>query len=99
MLFRSSPEAMIYFLGDTQWWRWSRGNGCGPALARGWPYYYMRQRNAAGVVELQPRTLLAMDKACGTLPITFRTFVQTHFNDADYYLLRQEDAADNDRSL
>ena len=94
-----SPEAMIYFLGDTQWWRWSRGYGCGPSAARDWPYYYSLRRNAEGVEEYQTRTLLSLVKACGTLPINFRTFVQTHFNDSDYYLLRKADAAENDQSL
>ena len=93
-----SPEAIIYFLGNTQWWRWAHG-ACGPsAMQSDWPYYWRRQ-SVGGVEQMQLRTLLGIGKACGKLPVAFRTFVQTHFNDSDYYLLRQEDAADGDLSL
>lgn len=94
-----SPEAIITFLGDTQWWRWSGPNG-GPRspATSDWPYYW-RRTTAAGVDRMQRRTLLAIDKAHGKMPIVFRSFVETHFNDEDYYVLRQEDAGDQDRSL
>lgn len=93
-----SPEAIIYFLGETQWWRWSRGYGCsGPKPAGDWPRYY--REGSSGAAAFDHRTLLSINKACGKLPVTFRTFVQTRFNDADYYLVRQEDAAEGDRSL
>lgn len=91
-----SPEAIIYFLGETQWWRWVHG-ACGDStVPADWPYYW---KPSAGVAPPERRTLLGIDKSCRKAPVTFRTFVQTHFNDGDYYLLRQEDAARNDRSL
>jgi hypothetical protein len=94
-----SPEAIINFLGETQWWRWSGPNGGPRAPATtDWPYYWRRE-SVAGIDRLQPRTLLSIDKASGKMPITFRTFVQTRFDDGDYYLLRQEDTRDGDRSL
>jgi hypothetical protein len=94
-----SPEAIITFLGDTQWWRWSGPNG-GPRTpaTNDWPYYW-RRTTVDGVDRMQRRTLLAIDKTRGKMPLVFRSFVQTHFNDDDYYVLRQEDAGDQDRSL
>jgi hypothetical protein len=48
---------------------------------------------------MQHLTLLKLDKACAGRPLPARTFVQTRFNDQDFYLLRQADAGESDRSL
>ena len=52
-----------------------------------------------GVDQWQQRTLLRVDKACAKQPVPFRSFVQTHFNDEYYYIRRQSDAGESDRSL
>lgn len=90
-----SPEAIIYFLGETQWWRWAAQPCCGTKLPPDWPYYWKSIPGAAP----QPRALLRIDKTCRKTPVAFRTFVETHFNDCQYYVLRQEDAGKEDRSL
>jgi hypothetical protein len=93
-----SPEAIVYFLGETQWWRWSRGYGCSGSKPEGdWPVYYREAPSGGAAIER--RTLLSINKVSGKMPVTFRTFVKTRFNDADDYLMRQEDAAEGDRSL
>jgi hypothetical protein len=43
-------------------------------------------------------TLLRIDKACGAIA-PFNSFTSTHFDDQEYYVARQADAGDTDRSL
>lgn len=94
-----SVESIIFFLGETQWWRWSKGLDCVNREAdTGWPYY-ARVRDVDGVPRMQHLTVLKVNKTCGRNAVPARTFVQTHFNDEDFYLLRQADAGESDRSL
>ena len=94
-----SVEAIVYFLGETQSWRWSEAGACGRSTTDAvWPYYW-RIRPVNGVDQWQQRTLLRVDKACAKQPVPFRSFVQTHFNDEYYYIRRQSDAGESDRSL
>ena len=93
-----SVEAIIYFLGETQRYRWQNG-ACGSAgKDGGWPYY-LRNRVANGKSEVERLTILRIDRSCGRMTTPFRTFAQTHFEDDEYFLLRQADAGDTDRSL
>ena len=91
-----SVEAIIYFLGETQYWRW-HDHGCGPA-ADPWPYYY-RKRVVNGALHIEQLSLMRLNKVCPGRPAPVRIFAQTHFNDDTYYMLRQADEADFDRSL
>lgn len=91
-----SVEAIVYFLGETQWFRW-RDHGCGSA-SDDWPYY-VRKRMVNGVERSEHRTLMRIDRACQGQLAPTNAFVQTHFNDETYYLLRQANAGESDRSL
>ncbi len=93
-----SVESIIYFLGETQRWRWGNGPLCDGTEKQPWPYY-SRFREIGGVRREEQLGLLSIDRVCAGRPVPSRTFVQTHFNDADYYLLRQSDAGNSDRSL
>ena len=92
-----SVEAIIYFLGETQWFRW-RDYGCGAAGDHDWPYY-IRKRAVNGVEQNEYRTLLHLDRACPNQPAPMNAFVETNFNDDTYYILRQANAGESDRSL
>jgi hypothetical protein len=92
-----SVEAIIYFLGETQRYRWQIA-GCGRSGAPGeWPYY-LRVRPTSGRDVTERLTLLRIDKACGAIA-PFNSFTSTHFDDQEYYVARQADAGDTDRSL
>lgn len=90
-----SVEAIIYFLGETQRYRWQTG-GCGSSARDDWPFY-LRVRPANGQIQTERLTLLRIDKACGIAPLN--AFTETHFDDQVYYVPRQADAGDTDRSL
>jgi hypothetical protein len=92
-----SVEAIIYFLGETQRYRWT-STGCGrPGNQAEWPYYF-RIRPTSGKDETERLTLLRIDKACSAFaPLS--AFAETHFDDQTYYVPRQADAGDADRSL
>jgi hypothetical protein len=91
-----SVEAIIYFLGETQRYRWM-SDGCGSAGKAGeWPYY-IRVRPENRQVQTERLTLLRIDRACGIAPLN--AFTETHFDDQVYYVPRQADAGDTDRSL
>jgi hypothetical protein len=91
-----SVEAIIYFLGETQRYRWMN-SGCGTGGRDDWPYY-LRVRPANGQVQAERLTLLKIDKSCGIVP-PMNAFTETHFDDQVYYVPRQADAGENDRSL
>lgn len=95
-----SVESIIYFLGETQRYRFAHTN-CGPTspTTDNWPDYVRRRPVFADKLAPTPTEqkqdiiVFRVQRVCGNNPIAppFRTFVQTNFNGQFYYVLRSSD--------
>lgn len=91
-----SVASVIYYLGETHRSRWASANRC--ETRTDWPYY-VRTRERRGQPTLQSLTFFRIYKSCSAAPVSSATFAQTKFNGEHYYVLRQADAGEDDRTL